>query len=97
MRIAFVLNSLANSGTNIATRDLICQLKKSYFLDIDVFVFDSTDDGLHINARTIKINFFFKIDFSKYDIVLSSTLRSDLFVSIKKLFSFKKDRTKYAT
>jgi glycosyltransferase involved in cell wall biosynthesis len=97
MRIAFVLNSLANSGTNIATRDLICQLKKAYVLDIDVFVFDATDDGLHINVTTIKIDFFSKIDFSKYDIVHSSTLRSDLFVCMKKIFSFKKCNTKYVT
>lgn len=97
MRIAFILNSLANSGTNIATRDLIYQLKKSYILDIDVFVFDATDDGLHVNARTINIDFFSKVDFSKYDIVHSSTLRSDLFVCVKKLFSFKKDSAKYAT
>lgn len=98
MKIAFVLNSLANSGTNIATRDLIYQLMKAYnTVAIDVFVFDATDDGLHINVRTIKIDFFSKIDFSNYDIVHSSTLRSDLFVCVKKIFSFKKCNTKYVT
>jgi glycosyltransferase involved in cell wall biosynthesis len=98
MKIAFFLNNLSNTGTNIATRDLIFQLRKSQDIEcIDVFFFDKVQNELEITENKIQISFFSIVNFSKYDIIHSSNLRSDFYVSINKsLFSVKKG-TKYVT
>ena len=97
MKIAFFFNNLSNTGTNIATRDLIFQLKKSYEVDIDVFFFDKVDNELIINEKNTQISFFSNIDFTIYNIVHSSNLRSDLYVFLCKFFRFKNKHTKYVT
>lgn len=97
MRVAFIFNSLSNTGTNIATRDLIYQLIKSYDLDIDVFYFDALEDELVINSVEKQIKFFDRIDFSNYNIVHSSNFRSDVYVFLNKTFLFNGKQTKYVT
>jgi hypothetical protein len=98
MKVAFFLNNLSNTGTNIATRDLIFQLRKyEDFECIDVFFFDKVQNELKIAENKIQISFFSKVDFSKYDIIHSSNLRSDFYVFLNKSFFSKKKETRYVT
>lgn len=97
MKIAFVFNDLSNTGTNIATRDLIWQLKKSSDIDVDVYFLRVANDEIDVFVKKTQIKFFSRIDFSVYDIVHSSTLRSDFFVSLNKVFKIKKMKTKFVT
>lgn len=98
MKIAFFFNNLSNTGTNIATRDLIFQLKKTQdFESIDVFFFDKVQNELEITESKVQISFFSKVDFSKYDIIHSSNLRSDFYVFLNKSFFSAKKKTKYVT
>jgi glycosyltransferase involved in cell wall biosynthesis len=97
MKIAFIFNDLSNTGTNIATRDLIYQLKKSHDIDVDVYFLRAVNDEIDVFAKKTQIKFFTRIDFSIYDIVHSSTLRSDFFVSLNKMFRNKRIKTKFVT
>jgi glycosyltransferase involved in cell wall biosynthesis len=97
MKIAFIFNTLSNTGTNITTRDLIYQLKKSYSTDVDVYYFDTVEDELDVNSARTKVKFLDKIDFSGYDIVHSSNFRSDIYAWTKKLFKSRKNRPKFVT
>ncbi|SHM19100.1 glycosyltransferase [Flavobacterium chilense] len=98
MKIAFFFNNLSNTGTNIATRDLIYQLKKTQSLEcIDVFFFDKVENELEITESKIQISFFTRVDFSKYDIIHSSNLRSDFYVFFNKSFFSREKRIKYVT
>jgi glycosyltransferase involved in cell wall biosynthesis len=98
MKIAFVLNNLSNTGTNIATRDLIYQLKEKYSsIEIDIYFFDKVNNELIIYEKKNQISFFSNIDFTRYDIVHSSNLRSDAFVFLNKLIKFYNKKTKFVT
>lgn len=95
MKIAFVINDLSNTGTNIATRDLIFQLKKSYNIDSDIYYFDVVNGELEFNVKKRRIRFLQQFDFSRYDIIHSSQFRSDLYVHLHKFL--RKSRTRFIT
>lgn len=85
MKIAFVLPSLANKGPVIVVYNLIKILLNDKRVSLIVFYFNDVENPLKFECEVSKINFNKKIDFSKYDIIHSHTLRSDFY-----LFRFRK-------
>lgn len=78
MKVAFILPKLANKGPVIVAKDIIDNIKTKVEL-IDVYYFDDVKE-ISFDCNVIKINFFDKIDFDKYDVVHSHMLRPDLYV-----------------
>ena len=84
MRIAIILNSLSSSGTNIASKDFIDQLLKKEDVEISVFSLKPYQKG-DLTFENVNIfNFFSVIKFRDFDIIYSSTLRSDFYVFLNK-------------
>lgn len=78
MKIAIIVPSLDNKGPVIVANDL-CK----YFVDkgyyCHVFYFDE-NNSLDFPCEKTKINFFSKIDFSKFDIIHSHCLKPNLYL-----------------
>ncbi|SCY84913.1 glycosyltransferase family 4 protein [Flavobacterium anhuiense] len=79
MKIAFILPSLVNKGPIIVVHNIVKNLKKSVDL-IDVYYFDESNSSLNFECDIYQISKTQFIDFDKYDIIHSHTLRSDLYV-----------------
>jgi glycogen synthase len=79
MKIAFILPALINKGPVIVAYNTIKYLKDKVDL-IDVYYFDDHERLLNFDCNIYHINKSEIIDFDKYDIIHSHTLRSDLYV-----------------
>lgn len=79
MKIAFILPALVNKGPVIVAHNTIKYLKNKVDL-IDVYYFDNHEKLLDFNCNVYHINKSEAIDFDKYDIIHSHTLRADLYV-----------------
>lgn len=95
MKIAIILNSLAASGTNIATKDFIDELIKNHKFEVTVFSLKKFQKGDLIFENVKIFNFFSTIPFYKYDIIYSCTFRSDLYVYLNKKITKKNGKTKF--
>jgi len=84
MRIAIILNSLSSTGTNIATKDFVDELLKKQNIEITVFSLKSFKKGDLMFENVKFFNFFSIVKFQNFDIVYSSTLRSDFYVFLNK-------------
>ena len=84
MRIAIILNSLSSTGTNIATKDFIDQLLKKEDVEISIFSLKPYQKG-DLKFENVKtFNFFSIIEFRNFEIIYSSTLKSDFYVFLNK-------------
>lgn len=79
MKIAFILPSLTNKGPVIAVNNLIKFLSGKVTL-IDVYYFDEVKSPLHFECCTRQIQKSEFIDFDRYDIIHSHTLRADIYL-----------------
>ncbi len=78
MKIAFILPKLSNQGPIIVVKDIIDNIKHRVDL-IDVYYFDDVVE-VDFESNVYRIDFFYKIDFNKYDVVHSHMLRPDFYV-----------------
>ncbi|CTS66933.1 TPA: glycosyltransferase [Escherichia coli] len=79
MKICFVITSLARKGPVIVVQDLVKHYLNLGF-DIDIVYFDElTEVSFDESVNLIKIKFWSRYDFSRYDIVHTHLLRGDLF------------------
>lgn len=91
MKIAFILPSLSNKGPVIVVYNLIKILMDEKGVYMKVFYFDDVESPLDFKCEVAKINFNEKIEFDKFDIIHSHTLRPDLYVlKFRKNISFSK-------
>lgn len=79
MKIAFVVPSLVNKGPIVVVHNLVKYLEDKVEL-LDVYYFDTNPSKLKFSCNIHQINKHECIDFDKYDIVHSHTLRADLYV-----------------
>jgi len=79
MKIAFILPSLINKGPIVVVYNIVKYLKDKVDL-IDVYYFDEASSILNFDCNTHQINKSVPIDFDKFDIVHSHTLRADVYV-----------------
>lgn len=84
MKIAIILNSLSSTGTNIATKDFVDELLKKQNIEITVFSLKSFKKGDLMFENVKFFSFFSIVKFQNFDIVYSSTLRSDFYVFLNK-------------
>jgi glycosyltransferase involved in cell wall biosynthesis len=82
IRIAVILNSLANTGPNIIAKEIIDHMVTKVEI-IDVFYFDNKVE-LDFAVNTYKIKFLNDINFNDYDIFQSHVFRSDLYLYLKR-------------
>ena len=79
MKIAFILPCLINTGPIVVAHNIVNYLKDKVDL-IDVYYLDEESLILNFDCNVFKINKSEPIDFDKYDIVHSHTLRADFYV-----------------
>ena len=84
MKIAIILNSLSSTGTNIATKDFVDELLKKQNIEITVFSLKSFKKGDLMFENVKFFSFFSIVKFQNFDVVYSSTLRSDFYVFLNK-------------
>ena len=97
MKIAFVLNDLSNSGTNVAAFDLIKQMLSEYDVDINIFFLRNCKDELPFDkTRVFKLKFSGLSNLNSFDIIYSSNLKSDFILFFSKII-FKKRNSKYVS
>ena len=80
MKIAFIVPSLINKGPVIVVCNLVKYLKGKVEL-IDVYYFDEASSTLSFDCNVYQISKSELINFDKYDIVHSHTLRADVYVN----------------
>ena len=95
MKVAIFLNSLAPTGTNIATRDFVTELSDKDDCLIDVYTLSPLANGDLEFENVNYITFNSVVSFANYDIIYSCTLRSDIFVFISRILFNRKALVKY--
>lgn len=78
MKIAFVIPSLAKMGPIKVVYELVKEYKKKYE-EVCVYYFDNKK-GFEFPCKSIKIDFFEKIQFDEYDIIHSHGIRPDAYI-----------------
>jgi glycosyltransferase involved in cell wall biosynthesis len=79
MKIAFIVSSLKNTGPIVVVNNIVSNLKDKVDL-IDLYYLDEVSTTLSFDCDIFKIDKAVSIDFDKYDIVHSHTLRADVYV-----------------
>ena len=77
MKIAYVVPSLIRSGPIKVVAALVAQLKQKH--EIEIFYFKDRDDRelIDFDVPTTRITFFQRIDFDRFDIVHTHTIKAD--------------------
>lgn len=84
LKICFVITSLARKGPVIVVQDLVNNYIKLDF-EVDIVYFDEIVEVVfNDKVKLVRVNFWARYDFSKYDIVHTHLLRGDLFGVINK-------------
>jgi glycosyltransferase involved in cell wall biosynthesis len=76
MKIAFILPSLVNKGPIVVAYNIVKHIKDKVDL-IDIYYFDETDSSLNFDGNIYHIKKSDLIDFDKYDVIHSHTIRAD--------------------
>lgn len=79
MKIAFILPSLINTGPIVVVHNIVNYLKDNVEL-VDIYYFDEASSTLSFDCNVFKIKRSQPIDFDKYDIIHSHTLRADIYL-----------------
>jgi L-malate glycosyltransferase len=83
MKVAIIIPSLGHFGPIIAVKNLVKSLSVQG-VTVDVFYLNSSQ-GLVVDIPSpIKINFFTKFDFNKYDFINTHGLKPDMYVRFHK-------------
>lgn len=77
IKIAFIIPSLSNNGPNVFTKLLVDGLKK-YVSTIEIFYFNDINE-IEMGVKTTRLSFFDKLDFSKFNIVHTTSAKPDLY------------------
>ncbi|PCC98436.1 glycosyltransferase family 4 protein [Halopseudomonas pelagia] len=84
MKIAVLLPSLSRSATITVAFNIADGLVSAGH-EVDILYFDDlVERPAPIGCAVFKVNFFDKIDFSKYDVLHSHNLRPDLYVAVNR-------------
>jgi glycosyltransferase involved in cell wall biosynthesis len=79
MKVAFIVPSLINKGPIVVVHNIVKYLKDKVKL-IDIYYFDEVSSTLKFDCNVYQISKSQRINFDKYDIVHSHTLRADIYV-----------------
>lgn len=83
MNIAYIITSLAQQGPANVVMDLVKLMQKNGHT-CTVFYFDKKEKEMLFPCETVQIAFSEKIDFNKYDLVHTHSLRPDLYAFLRK-------------
>ncbi|HIE0661165.1 MULTISPECIES: glycosyltransferase family 4 protein [Providencia] len=85
MNIAILLPSLERKGPILVANDLVFELQKKIEVkNLIVFYFNDCPEPMNFPCETRKIKFIENIKFENFDIVHSHTLRTDLYLFLRK-------------